>query len=118
MYAAKHAIVVVEEIVDDDTVRSDPSRTLIPSHAVDARGRVPARGTPVVRAGLLRPRLCLLPALDRDQQGCSGTSHVLKDWVYEIADHDGYLAKLGADYWSDLEVAPRYSEAVNYGSRK
>ncbi len=42
----------------------------------------------------------------------------LKDWVYEIADHDGYLAKLGADYWSDLEVAPRYSEAVNYGSRK
>lgn len=43
---------------------------------------------------------------------------MLKDWVYEIADHDGYLAKLGADYWSDLEVAPRYSEAVNYGSRK
>lgn len=36
VYAADKAIVVVEEVVEDEVVRSDPNRTLVPSHAVDA----------------------------------------------------------------------------------
>lgn len=36
VYAADKAIVVVEEIVDDEVIRSDPNRTLVPAHAVDA----------------------------------------------------------------------------------
>jgi glutaconate CoA-transferase subunit A len=37
--------------------------------------------------------------------------------VYTLGDHDEYLAKLGADYWSDLEVGPKLSTPVDYGSR-
>lgn len=36
VYAAGKAVVVVEEIVGDEVVRSDPNRTLVPAHAVDA----------------------------------------------------------------------------------
>lgn len=36
VYAADKAIVVVEELVEDEVVRSDPNRTLVPAHAVDA----------------------------------------------------------------------------------
>lgn len=36
VYAAEKAVVVVEELVADEVVRSDPNRTLIPAHAVDA----------------------------------------------------------------------------------
>lgn len=36
VYAAKRAVVVVEEIVDDEVIRADPNRTVVPAHAVDA----------------------------------------------------------------------------------
>ncbi|MFD6892965.1 CoA transferase subunit A [Rhodococcus sp. NPDC060086] len=118
VYAAKRAIVVVEEIVDDNTVRSDPSRTLIPSHAVDAVVVSPRGAHPSYAQGYY-DRDCAFyrrwTEISKDPQALRTW---LKDWVYELADHDGYLAKLGDDYWSDLEVAPRYSEAVNYGSRR
>lgn len=44
MHAADRAIVVVEEPVADEVVRSDPNRTLIPEHAVAAcpRGAHPS----------------------------------------------------------------------------
>lgn len=35
-FAAKRVIVVVEEVVDEDVIRSDPNRTLIPGVIVDA----------------------------------------------------------------------------------
>lgn len=35
-FASKRTIVLVEEIVDDDVIRSDPNRTLIPGFVVDA----------------------------------------------------------------------------------
>lgn len=36
VHAADKAVVVAEEIVDDEAIRSDPNRTLVPAHAVDA----------------------------------------------------------------------------------
>ncbi|AOD20823.1 hypothetical protein IM25_03555 [Rhodococcus sp. p52] len=42
----------------------------------------------------------------------------LKEWVLTTADHAEYLEKLGEEYWADLEVAPRPSGTVDYGSRK
>ena len=35
-FAAKHVIVVVEEVVDESVIRADPNRTLIPGLIVDA----------------------------------------------------------------------------------
>ena len=60
-FAAKRVIVVVEEIVEESTIRQDPNRTVIPGAIVDAVVRGAVRLPSVVRAGLLRPRQPVLP---------------------------------------------------------
>ncbi|OBA35411.1 3-oxoadipate--succinyl-CoA transferase subunit A [Rhodococcus sp. 852002-51564_SCH6189132-a] len=118
VYAAKKAIVVVEEIVDDDVIRSDPSRTLVPSHAVDAVVLSPRGAHPSYAQGYY-DRDCAFyrrwTAISKDPQQMRTW---LKEWVLTTADHAEYLEKLGAEYWADLEVAPRPSGTVDYGSRK
>ena len=118
VYAAKKAIVVVEEIVDDDVIRSDPSRTLVPSHAVDAVVLSPRGAHPSYAQGYY-DRDCAFyrrwTAISKDPQQLRTW---LKEWVLTTTDHAEYLEKLGEDYWADLEVAPRPSGTVDYGSRK
>ncbi|MCW3468252.1 CoA transferase subunit A [Rhodococcus pyridinivorans] len=118
VYAAKKAIVAVEEIVDDDVIRSDPSRTLVPSHAVDAVVLSPRGAHPSYAQGYY-DRDCAFyrrwTAISKDPQQLRTW---LKEWVLTTADHAEYLEKLGEEYWADLEVAPRPSGTVDYGSRK
>ncbi|MCR8693585.1 CoA transferase subunit A [Rhodococcus pyridinivorans] len=118
VYAAKKAIVVVEEIVDDDVIRSDPSRTLVPSHAVDAVVLCPRGAHPSYAQGYY-DRDCAFyrrwTAISKDPQQLRTW---LKEWVLTTGDHAEYLEKLGEEYWADLEVAPRPSGTVDYGSRK
>ncbi|SUE15593.1 3-oxoadipate CoA-transferase alpha subunit [Rhodococcus gordoniae] len=118
VYAAKKAIVVVEEIVDDDVIRSDPSRTLVPSHAVDAVVLCPRGAHPSYAQGYY-DRDCAFyrrwTAISKDPQQLRTW---LKEWVLTTADHAEYLEKLGEEYWAALEVAPRPSGTVDYGSRK
>ncbi|MEV8194654.1 CoA transferase subunit A [Rhodococcus pyridinivorans] len=118
VYAAKKAIVAVEEIVDDDVIRSDPSRTLVPSHAVDAVVLSPRGAHPSYAQGYY-DRDCAFyrrwTAISKDPQQLRTW---LKEWVLTTADHAEYLEKLGEEYWADLEVASRPSGTVDYGSRK
>jgi glutaconate CoA-transferase subunit A len=118
VYAAGKAIVVVEEIVDDEVVRSDPSRTLIPSHAIDAVVVCPRGAHPSYVQGYY-DRDC---AFYRRWTAISKDSALLqawlKEWIHGTANHAEYLDKLGGDYWNDLAVEPRFSEPVDYGSRK
>ena len=118
VYAAKKAIVVGEEIVDDDVIRSDPSRTLVPSHAVDAVVLCPRGAHPSYAQGYY-DRDCAFyrrwTAISKDPQQLRTW---LKEWVLTTGDHAEYLEKLGEEYWADLEVAPRPSGTVDYGSRK
>jgi len=39
----------------------------------------------------------------------------LDEWVFGVADRDGYWQKLGPAVHERLKVAPRWSEPVNYG---
>src|SRR5699024_876611 len=45
-FAGRHLVVTVEEIVDEAVVRSDPNRTIIPAHIVDAVVQVPRGSHP------------------------------------------------------------------------
>jgi glutaconate CoA-transferase subunit A len=117
VFAARHAIVTVEEIVDDEVVRSDPNRTIIPSHAVDAVVQVPMGAHPSFAQGYY----------DRDNEfyrswsAISGDPAALQDWltrwVYELDDHSDYVAQLGADRLEALRVASAPSLPVDYGTR-
>ncbi|MEV1070045.1 CoA-transferase [Streptomyces sp. NPDC050263] len=118
VYAARTAIVVVEEIVDDSVVRSDPNRTLIPAHAVDAVVVCPRGAHPSFAQGYY----------DRDGAFYREWAHISKDpqrlatwldeWVYGTADHAAYVAKLGSVRWECLAVDEALSIPVDYGRRR
>ncbi|WP_198391975.1 CoA transferase subunit A [Brevibacterium yomogidense] len=117
VYAAERVIVTVEEIVDDEVVRSDPNRTLIPAHAVDAVCVVPRGAHPSYVQG----------SYDRDNAFYRMWPKKAKDkaWVQEwldthvrgTADHEEYLATIGEEQLAPLTVAPRPSQPVDYGRR-
>lgn len=117
VYAARRAIVVVEEIVADEVVRSDPNRTVIPAHAVDAVVVCPHGTHPSFVQGYY----------DRDGEFYREWSQIsgdpdrlrgwLDEWVRGTTDHAEYLAKLGESRLASLAVGEAWSEPVNYGRR-
>ncbi|NED82264.1 CoA transferase subunit A [Streptomyces sp. SID11233] len=117
VYAARKAVVVVEEIVDDAVIRSDPNRTLVPAHAVDAVVCCPRGAHPSFAQGYY----------DRDNAFYRAWSHISKDpgrlqdwldeWVRGTADHAEYVEKLGAEFWAGLAVGEALSAPVDYGRR-
>lgn len=117
VYAAEHAIVVVEEVVDDEVVRSDPNRTVIPAHAVDAVVECPRGAHPSFAQGYY----------DRDGAFYRAWTDIAKDrerltawideWIFGTEDHAAFVEKLGADTWARLSVDEAWSQPVNYGRR-
>ena len=117
-FAAKNLIVVVEEIVSEETIRSDPNRTLIPHILVDAVVHQPYGAHPSYVQGYYdRDNQSYLAweEISRDQ---NATEEWLKTWIYDLADWKAYLAKLQdlePGIWERLAPGNAPSEPVNYG---
>lgn len=115
-FAARRRIVVVEEIVDEAVIRSDPNRTLIPGLIVDAVVHEPFGAHPSYVQGYY----------DRDNQfyldweaisaDHATTAAWLDEWVYALPDRAAYLAKLGDATRARLKPAPAPAAAVDYGA--
>jgi glutaconate CoA-transferase subunit A len=120
-FAAEHLIVVVEEIVDQSVIRSDPNRTIIPNLVVDAVVHQPYGAHPSYVQGYYdRDNDFYLKwaALSRDEKK---TTAWLDEWVYGVKDWAEYLEKLQAqepDIWQRLSPGKAYSDPVNYGEYK
>ena len=117
VYAADKVIVTVEEIVDDEVVRADPNRTLIPAHAVDAVCVVPTGAHPsYVQGSYDRDN-----AFYREWTPISQDPARLREWIDTrirgTKDHEEYLDAIGRDRIAALRMAPRPSGSVDYGRR-
>ena len=66
-FAADRVIVVCEEMVEESVIRADPNRTVIPGRDRRCRGGGAVRVSPVVHAGVLRPRQRVLPGVGCDR---------------------------------------------------
>src|SRR5690606_15617472 len=89
-FAAKKVIVVVEELVDEEVIRRDPNRTLIPSVVVDAVVVEPYGAHPSYVQGYYdRDNAAYLEweQMSRDQ---ASTEAWLKEWVYDVPDRAAY----------------------------
>ncbi|WP_426500462.1 CoA transferase subunit A [Streptomyces sp. D54] len=117
VYAAEKAVVVVEELVADEVVRSDPNRTLIPAHAVDAVVVCPRGAHPSFAQGYYDRDNAFYRSWSAISKDPAGLREWLEQWVYGTADHAEYVAKLGEDFWAGLAVGEALSEPVNYGRR-
>jgi len=118
VFAADRAIVTVEEIVDDEVIRSDPNRTLIPAHAVDAVCVVPRGAHPsYVQGSYDRDN-----AFYREWTPISKDPRRLREWIdthiRNTPDHAAYLELIGRERLDGLRMAPRPSGSVDYGRRR
>ncbi len=115
-FAAKKVILTAEEIVDESVIRSDPNRTMIPGIVVSAVCHVPFACHPSYAQGYYDRDNEFYLAWDKVSESAETIKQYLDEWVYGVKDRNEYWEKLGAEAQKRLEVKPRYSEKINYGS--
>jgi glutaconate CoA-transferase subunit A len=114
-FAAKRVIVVVEEVVDEATVRADPNRTLIPGLIVNAVVHEPYGAHPSYVQGYYDRDNESYLAWDKLSQDHAAVLAWLDEWVYRLENHADYVRKLGQAYFDKLRPEPLLAPPVNYG---
>jgi glutaconate CoA-transferase subunit A len=114
-FAAKHVVIVVEEIVDEDIIRRDPNRTLIPGLIVDAVVHEPFGAHPSYVQGYYDRDNAFYLDWDKVSRDRETTEAWLKEWVFDLSDRQAYLDKLGEERLNKLDAGNLQAEPVNYG---
>lgn len=114
-FASKTVIITAEEIVDEDVIRSDPNRTLIPGLIVKAVCHVPHCAHPSYTQGYYDRDNLFYLNWDKISEDRSSVNAWLDEWVYGIKDPQEYWQKLGPETHARLAVKPRFAAPVNYG---
>jgi len=115
-FAANKVIMVVEEIVDESVIHSDPNRTLIPGLIVDAVVYVPYGAHPSYVQGYYdRDNLFYLEwdELSRDHERVQAW---LNEWVYDLEDHAAYVRKLGNETRERIRPGTAPAARIDYGA--
>lgn len=114
-FAASRVILTAEEIVDEQVIRSDPNRTLIPAFIVDAVCHVPYCAHPSYTQGYYDRDNAFYLDWDEISRTQEGMQAYLDEWVYGVKDRAAYWEKLGADVHARLKTGSRLSDPVDYG---
>jgi glutaconate CoA-transferase subunit A len=115
-FASKKVILTAEEIVDEEIIRSDPNRTLIPGFIVSAVCHVPHAAHPSYAQGYYDRDNEFYIGWDKISESPELVKQYLNDWVYKVSDRDEYWQKLGAEKHTQLMVGSRPSATVDYGN--
>ena len=115
-FAARCVIVVVEEVVENDVIRSDPNRTIIPGLLVDALVHEPYGTHPSYVQGYYDRDNAFYLAWDEISRDEAATQAWLDEWVYGVPDRAAYLEKLGPETWERLAPGEAMAAPVNYGA--
>ena len=115
--ASRAVIVIAEELVEPEVIRSDPNRTLLPGFLVAAVVPLPAGAHPSPVQGHYHRDHTLYADWHARSATVEGANAWLDEWVREPGDHGGYLAKLGRDRLDRLRPRPpQLAAPVDYGS--
>lgn len=114
-FASEKVIVVVEEIVDEDVIRRDPNRTLIPGLIVDAVVHEPYGAHPSYVQGYYDRDNDFYLKWDESSRKQDTTEAWLQEWVYDLPDRAAYLEKLGRETLERLDPGEFMADPVNYG---
>jgi glutaconate CoA-transferase subunit A len=115
-FAADRVIVVVEDLVDEAVIRSDPNRTLLPGLVVDAVVHEPWGAHPSYAQGFYdRDNAFYLDwdPISRDEDRLQAW---LREWVHGVTGRAEYLEKLGVERMASLRPGPAPSGEVDYGA--
>jgi glutaconate CoA-transferase subunit A len=114
-FAADRVIVVCEELVDEEAVRSDPNRTVIPGLIVDAVVAEPRGCHPSYAQGYYDRDNRFYLRWDEISRDQGLLDQWLKEWVFELESHSEYVDKVGDQRWAELTPGEAWSQPVNYG---
>ncbi len=93
--ASKRLIVSAEEIVPTDDIRRYPDRTIIPYYLVDAVVHAPFGSHPGEMAYFYCRDEPKIKAWAEAAETPEGAAAYLREWIYDLPDHQAYLAKVG-----------------------
>jgi glutaconate CoA-transferase subunit A len=117
-FAADRVIVTVEEIVDEQVIRSDPNRTIIAAHVVSAIVESPWGAYPHAVQGYYERD----DAFSREWSQLSQDPQRLLAWlsrhIHSTASFAEHLASLGSPHNKLRGSAQAYATPVNYGGRQ
>jgi glutaconate CoA-transferase, subunit A len=113
-FASRRVIVVVEELVDEAVIRSDPNRTVIPALIVDAVVVEPWGAHPSYAQGYYDRDNAFYVAWEAISRDAAALGRYLDEFVYAVPDRAAYLAKQ-PELARRLRASERPSRGVNYG---
>ncbi len=114
-FASTRVVIVVEEIVDEDVIRRDPNRTLIPGLLVDAVVHEPYGAHPSYVQGYYDRDDDFYLKWDEWSRDQATTEAWLDEWVYALPDRAAYLDKLRRETIDRLAPGHMEADPVNYG---
>ena len=112
-FASERVIVVAEELVDEDVIRSDPNRTAIPSVIVSAVVVEPWGAHPSYAQGYYDRDNDFYVAWESISRDPSRLQRYLDEFVHGVPDRAAYLEK--QPQVTRLKAKERFSAGVNYG---
>jgi glutaconate CoA-transferase subunit A len=113
-FASKRVIVVVEELVDESVIRSDPNRTLIPGLQVDAVVVEPWGAHPSYAQGYYDRDNDFYVAWDKVAREEASFKKYLDEFVYGVKDRAEYMRKQPG-LAERLKAKPKVCAGVDYG---
>jgi glutaconate CoA-transferase, subunit A len=117
-FAANKVIVVVEEIVEEEVIRADPNRTLIPGLIVDAVVHAPYGAHPSYVQGYYDRDNTFYLEWDKISRDHQRTCAWLDEWVYGLADPAEYMRKLSEATLARIKPGSALAAAIEYGEYK
>jgi glutaconate CoA-transferase, subunit A len=114
--AARAVIVVAEQLVAPEVIRSDPNRVLVPGFKVAAVVHEPGGAHPSPVQGHYNRDHAFFGDYHQATRTHEGVEAWLAEWVYGVPDRAAYLRRLGEARWHSL--APKRSlpaSPVDYG---
>ncbi len=111
-YAARRTIVICEEIVPAEVIRSDPNRTVIPGFLTTAVVEEPGGALPSSIQGYWRRDFEPFLRYHRESRTVEGFQAWLREWVLDIPDRQAYLRHMGTDAVARLRVGDQRPAAM------
>ena len=113
-FASAHVIVVVEELVEEAVIRSDPNRTAVPAMIVDAVVVEPWGAHPSYAQGYYDRDNDFYVAWEAISRDPGGIARYLDEFVHGVPDRASYVEK-HPGLTARLHATARYCPGVNYG---
>jgi glutaconate CoA-transferase, subunit A len=102
--ASKRLIISAEEIVDENLIRNEPNKTIIPYYHVDAVVEAPFGSHPGEMTGYYERDEAHIQSYFKSSKDVLNVEKYLNDWIYSIPNHEKYLEKVGIDLLSLLKI--------------